>query len=150
MLTPDRLAIVVRPHTLTYKQLSAMSSQLARGLRALGLGPGDHIALSCPNTPHFPIAYYAILKLGAVVVPLHVLLKPREIAYHLKDSDAKAMLVFAGTPELPMAQMARAACDEVPSCRQLVVMTIDPAAASPVERSLTLGQVMHGQPPSCT
>ena len=63
------------------------------------------IALSCPNTPHFPIAYYAILKLGAVVVPLNVLLKPREIAYHLTDSDAKAMLVFEGTAELPLAKI---------------------------------------------
>ena len=82
-----------------------------------------------------------ILKLGGVVVPLNVLLKPREIAYHLKDSDAKALLVFEGTPELPMAEMAREACDEVPACRQLVVMTVDPAAPSPVERSLTLGQI---------
>ena len=48
-----------------------------------------------------------------MVVPLNVLLKPREIAYHLKDSDAKALIVFEGTPELPMAAMARAACDEV-------------------------------------
>ena len=62
--------------------------------------------------PWFPIAYFGILKAGAVVVPLNVLLKPREIAYHLKDSDAKALLAFEGTPELPMAQMARAACDE--------------------------------------
>lgn len=147
-LTPDRLAIVMRPHTLTYAQLDAMACRVAAGLRALGLGPGDHIALACPNTPHFPVAYYGILKLGGVVVPLNVLLKPREIAYHLSDSQAKAMLVFEGTAELPMAQMARAACDEVPTCAHLVVMTVDPAKASPVERSLTLGQVMHGQPAS--
>jgi long-chain acyl-CoA synthetase len=147
-LTPDRLAVVLRPRTLTYRQLDAMASQVASGLRALGLGPGDHIALACPNTPHFPIAYFGILKLGAVVVPMHVLLKPREIAYHLKDSDAKALLVFQGTPELPMADMARAACDEATDCRHLVVMTVDPAAQSPVERSLTLGQLMHGQPPA--
>ncbi len=148
VLTPDRPAIICRPHVLTYRQLNAMANQVAAGLRALGFGPGDHIALSCPNTPQFPIAYYGILKIGASVVPLHVLLKPREIAFHLKDSDATALIVFEGTPELPMAQMARTACDEVATCRQLIVMTIDPASASPVERSLTLGQLMHGQPPS--
>ena len=147
-LTPDRLAVVSRPYAFTYRQIEAMASQLAAGLKALGLGPRDHIALSCPNTPHFPVAYYAILKLGGVVVPLNVLMKPREIAYHLTDSDAKALLVFQGTPELPMAQMARAACDDVPACRHLIVLTVDPAAPSPVERSLTHGQVMHGQPPS--
>ena len=145
-LTPDRVAVVCRPVTFTYRELDAISSQVAGGLRALGFGPGDHIALSCPNTPHFPIAYYAILKIGAVVVPLHVLLKPREIANLLRDADVKGLLVFEGTPELPMAAMARAACDEVPECRHLVVMTIDPAAPSPVDRSRTLTQIVQGQP----
>ena len=144
-LTPDRPAVIMRPHAMTYAQLNAMACRVAGGLRALGLGPGDHIALSCPNTPHFPAVYYGILKIGAVVVPLNVLLKPREIAYHLADSHAKALLVFEGTAELPMAQMARAACDEVPACSHLIVMTVDPAGPSPVERSLTLGQLLHGQ-----
>ena len=55
--------------------------------------------------PWFPIAYFGILKAGAAVVPLNVMLKPREIAYHLKDSDARAMLAFEGTPELPIGEM---------------------------------------------
>src|SRR4029453_1583239 len=93
-LTPDRLAVVLRPYTFSYAQLDALASRVAAGLRALGHGPGDHIALACPNTPHFPIAYYGILKLGGVVVPLNVLLKPREIAFHLRDSDARALFVF--------------------------------------------------------
>lgn len=146
--TPDRTAVVCGPQRLTYAQFHACVSQLASGLRAMGFGPGDHIALSCPNTPHFPIAYHAILKLGGVVVPLNVLLKPREIAHHLQDSDAKALLVFEGTPELPMARMAREGCDAAASTPQLIVMTLDPAAPSPVERALTLGQVIHGQPAS--
>jgi long-chain acyl-CoA synthetase len=145
-LTPQRLAVVCGPHRLSYAQVNAMANQLASGLRQLGLGAGDHIALSCPNTPFFPVAYYAILKIGAVVVPLNVLLKPREISYHLHDSDARALLVFEGTPELPMASMARTACDSVPGCRHLIVMTMDPAARSPVDAAMTMGQVMHGQP----
>src|SRR5262249_5734796 len=107
---------------------------------------GDHIALSCPNTPHFPIAYFAILKLGAVVVPLNVLLKPREIADLLRDSAAKALIVFEGTPELPMAAMARAACDEVPMCRHPIVITVEPAASSPVERARTLAEITRDEP----
>ena len=148
-LTPDRLAVVLRPYALTYREVNALACQVAGGLRALGLGPGDHIGLACPNTPHFPIAYYAILKLGGVVVPFNVLLKPREIAYQLKDSDTKTLLVFEGTPQLPMAAMAREACDEVTACRDLIVMTVDPKAPSPVERSRTLGQLMAGHPPDC-
>jgi long-chain acyl-CoA synthetase len=148
-ITPDREAVVCGAHRFTYAQLNALACQVAGGLRARGIQPGDHVALSCPNTPHFPIAYAGILKAGGVVVPLNVLLKPREIAYHLNDSDAKALLVFEGTPELPMAQMARAACDEAPACRQLIVMTIDPAAPCPVDRAITLGPMIAGQPPAC-
>lgn len=148
---PEREALAVESPTgmvrLTYRQLSALAAQVANGLRARGVRPGDHVALSCPNTPHFVAVYYGILRAGGVVVPLNVLLKPREIAYHLADSDAVALVVFAGTPELPMAAMAREACDQTPSCRDLIVITVDPAAPSPVERAITLGQLMHGQAP---
>jgi long-chain acyl-CoA synthetase len=145
-LRPDLPALVCGSSRLTYGQLDAMACQAAGGLRSIGIRPGDHVALSCPNVTWFPVAYFGILKAGGVVVPLHVLLKPREIAYHLRDSDAKALMVFEGTQELPMAEMARTACDEVPACDRLIALTIDPKAPSPVERALTIGQLMYGQP----
>ena len=148
-LTPEREALAIQSSRgmirMSYGLLSGLVSQTANGLRASGIRPGDHVALSCPNTPHFVVAYYAILRIGAVVVPLNVLLKPREIAFHLQDSDAVAMIVFEGTPELPMAQMARAACDEVPSCRQLIVITLDATAPCPVGRAVTMAHVTEGQ-----
>ena len=82
-LTPDREAITFGQSHLTFAELDTQAARVAAGLAALGIRPGDHVALSCPNLPFFPIAYYGILKAGAVVVPLNVLLKPREIAYHL-------------------------------------------------------------------
>ena len=142
-LSPERPAITCAGRTLTYEQVNAAASQVAAGLVALGIAVGDHVALSCPNVPWFPIAYFGILKAGAVVVPLNVLLKPREIAYHLKDSQAKALLAFEGSPELPMAQMARAGCDEA-GCPHLVIMTTDPAAPSPVAGAQTLTQLTRG------
>jgi long-chain acyl-CoA synthetase len=144
MLAPERPAITCGGRTLTYEQVNAAASQVAGGLAALGIGVGDHVALSCPNVPWFPIAYFGILKVGAVVVPLNVLLKPREIAYHLKDSQAKALLAFEGTAELPMAQMARAACDEA-GCPSLVIMTMDLEAPAPVPGARTLAQLTRGQ-----
>ena len=130
-MTPDRTAVTCGEAHITYAQLEAQAAQVAGALQSIGVNPGDHVALSCPNVPWFPIAYFGILKAGAVVVPLNVLLKPREIAYHLRDSGARAMIAFEGTPELPMAAMAKAACDEV-SSSQLVVATRDPASPSPV------------------
>jgi long-chain acyl-CoA synthetase len=111
-LTPERVAVVCGPTQLTYAELDARATRLAAGLHAMGIRAGDHIALSCPNVHWFPIVYFGILKSGAVVVPINVLLKPREIAYHLRDSGAKAAVAFEGTPELPIADMVKTACAE--------------------------------------
>ncbi|HEY2433734.1 MAG TPA: long-chain fatty acid--CoA ligase [Vicinamibacterales bacterium] len=108
-LVPDRVAITFGGEQLTYAQLNARADQLAAGLHASGIRAGDHVALSCPNLPYFPIAYFGILKAGGVVVPLNVLLKPREIAYHLRDSHAKAIIAFEGTPALPIGAACTAA-----------------------------------------
>ncbi len=94
---PDRDAVVMGDLRLTYAQVDGFANQVANLLVSRGVGPGDKVAISCPNLPYFPIVYYGILKAGATVVPLNVLLKGREIAYHLEDSDAKAYFCFEGT-----------------------------------------------------
>lgn len=143
-LTPDRIAMTCGGRHMTYAELNAAAARVAGGLCRLGVARGDHVALSCPNIPSFAIAYFGILKAGAVVVPLNVLLKPREIAYHLKDSQAVALIAFEGTAELPMARMARAGCDEA-GCSHLVIITADSKGEAPVSSALTLGQLMDGQ-----
>ena len=126
----DAEAVVCGDKRLTYAQLNAWANQIANALAASGIRRGDHVALLCPNLPYFPAVYFAILKAGATVVPLNVLLKPREIAYHLRDSDAKAMFCFQGTAELPMAEAAKAAVAVVPACKQLIVLP-NPTLPSP-------------------
>ena len=142
---PDRPAVVVGDLSLSYAAVNAAANQVAQALVAKGIKPGDRVALSCPNVPAWPIVYYGILKAGAVVVPLNVLLKPREIAYHLTDSGAKAYFCFAGTPELPMGEMGHAAFSEVDGCEHFVLITPDPSAPSPIEGATTLGQTLVGQ-----
>ncbi len=106
-LTPDLEAIVWNDMRLTYGKLNAKANRVANALKEMGIGRGDKVALSSPNLPCFPIVYYGILKAGAAVVPLNILFKPREVAYHLTDSDAKAVFVFEGTAELPLAQTVK-------------------------------------------
>ncbi|MGI8469794.1 MAG: long-chain-fatty-acid--CoA ligase [Pyrinomonadaceae bacterium] len=144
-LAPDKEAIVCKDARLTYGQLNALSNQVANALVEMKIGRGDNVALCCPNLPFFPVVYYAIMKTGAAVVPLNVLFKPREIAYHLKDSDAKAVFVFEGTPELPMAQMVKEGFDQVESCKDLIVMTLDENAPSPFENCKTLDEITKGK-----
>jgi long-chain acyl-CoA synthetase len=91
----DRTAVVLGDLRLTYAQLWAHTKQYAQVLRDKGVGPGDKVALLLPNTPHFPLTYFATAALGAVAVPVHALLKAEEIQYVLEDSGASVLVCAA-------------------------------------------------------
>jgi long-chain acyl-CoA synthetase len=145
---PSHTAIIFNEMRLPYAAVNAAANQVANGLVKLGLRPGDKVALGCPNLPYFPIVYYGILKAGGVVVPLNVLLKPREIAYHLQDSDARVYICFEGTEQLPMGKMGHAAFQEAAGCEHFFLMTVNPAGPSPIDGVPTLASLMAGQPPT--
>jgi len=94
--SPDRPVAVFDGGQLSYRQLDQASDRLAAGLAAAGVGPGDRVALQLPNIPQFLISYFGILKAGGVVVPLNVLLRAPEIAFHLGDSGARMLITWAG------------------------------------------------------
>src|SRR5688500_2436482 len=137
---PDRTALVLGGTRLTYAQVDAAANQVAHLLVSRGIEAGDKVALSCPNLPWFPIVYYGILKAGAAVVPLNVLLKAREVAYHLDDSDAKAYFCFQGTPDLPIGAEGHAGFEQTDACEHFFVITADPPAEAPIEGTERLGQ----------
>ncbi len=143
----DREAIVFGQFRLTYAQVNMMANQVANGLRSIGINQGDKVALCCPNLPYFPIVAYGILKAGAALVPLNVLLKQREMAYHIKDSDAKALICFEGTDELPLAAAGHGAFQEVDSCEHLYIIPTMPGGTSPIDGVHTLAGLMDGQSP---
>jgi long-chain acyl-CoA synthetase len=142
--TPSKTAVIWNDKKYSYKELNDSANKIANALRSqLGIKAGDKVALSCPNIPYFPICYYGILKAGAVVVPLNVLFKPREVAYHLRDSDAKAVFAFEGTTELPLAQTVKAGFDAVETCEHFVTMLANPMSpTNPIEGTRTLTQLM--------
>ncbi len=143
---PDRAAIVLGETRLTYAQVNGAANQVANLLVSRGVRPGDKIALMIPNLPFFTIIYNGILKAGATVVPLNVLLKGREVAYHLDDSDAVALFAFQGTPELPIGHEAYAGFQAVEGATDFFVVTADPAAPSPIEGTETFGAAVAAQP----
>lgn len=145
-LTPDNEAIVWDNVRLTFGELDKLSNRVANALVEMGIGHGDKVALNCVNVPYFPIAYYAIMKTGAAVVPLCVLFKSGELEYHLRDSDAKAVLVFEGTEELPMLAFTKEAFDRVETCEHLIVMTKDMMGSSPLADHKTLTQISFDKP----
>ncbi|MEE9374605.1 MAG: long-chain fatty acid--CoA ligase [Saprospiraceae bacterium] len=146
--TPNAPAFTFGDTTHTYTQVNSAANQIANGLISKGIEKGDKVALSCLNLPYFPIVYFGILKAGGSVVPLSVLLKKDEIAYHLSDSDAKAYFCFIGTPDLPMLEMGHAGFLETAQCEHLFAITAKPADASPIDGVSTMGSLMSGQAPT--
>ncbi len=144
---PTSPAFTFGETTLNYAQINGAANQIANGLRSKGIKRGDKVAIDCLNLPYFPMIYFGILKAGATVVPLSVLLKKDEIAYHLRDSEAKAFFCFVGTPDLPMGEMGYGGFQEVDSCEQFYMITAKPTDPSPIEGTQTLGSLMAGQSP---
>jgi len=91
---PDLPAIKQGEQILSYGDLEDASARFATMLRNHGVAPGDRVAMIMPNVAYFPIVYYAILRVGAIVVPMNPLLKAGEITYTWNDSGAKLAVVF--------------------------------------------------------
>ena len=89
----DRIAFKLDDVELNYAALNEGSARVAGLLKEKGIGTGDRVGLMLPNVPYFPAIYYGILRAGAIVVPMNVLLKAREVEYYLSDSGAR--LLFA-------------------------------------------------------
>jgi long-chain acyl-CoA synthetase len=143
---PEREAIVF-PATgrrMTYAEVDMVANMVANFLVSKGIQRGDKVALSCPNLPYFSLVYWGILKAGGTVVPLNVLLKGREVAYHLGDSDAKAYFCFEGTAELPIGQEGFTGFQDADGCELFVAITADLMADSPFEGTQTFGQILGG------
>jgi long-chain acyl-CoA synthetase len=91
---PKAHAVVFQGEVLTWSEIHELSTRFATSLRRLGVAKGDRVALLLPNVPHFVIAYYGILKLGAVVVAINPLFAPHEIAAHIKKTDSCVVLTL--------------------------------------------------------
>ena len=143
---PDRTAIVFGDTELSYAQLNGAANQVANLLVARGIERGDKVALSIPNLPYFTIIYFGILKAGGTVVPLNVLLKPREIAYHLDDSDAKAYFAFEGSADLPIGDAAWEGFQATESCTEFFLIKLDSAAPAPLEAPEYYAPLVAEQP----
>jgi long-chain acyl-CoA synthetase len=91
----DKTALIFGDTRISYERLGEAVKRLARALQNLGVEKGDCVAVMLPNLPHFPISYYAILEIGAVVVPLNFL-SSTDLDYFLNDCNAKAIIAWSG------------------------------------------------------
>jgi fatty-acyl-CoA synthase len=91
---PDLPLIITEKHSWSYADVQAWSRRIASGMIALGLQRGDHVALDMANYPEFTAIKFAIARAGCVCVPCNFLLRGRELAYVLEQSDARMLIVM--------------------------------------------------------
>ena len=94
--TPNAVAYRAGSASATYRQLDEQSGQLAAGLIAAGLSPGQVVAIQLPNVAEFLTVYFGALKAGMTVLPVNPLLKAAELEHQLTDSAASVMVGLAG------------------------------------------------------
>jgi long-chain acyl-CoA synthetase len=95
---PDRAAVILSGpgfhSALSYRALDHASDRFAGALRALGLGRGDRMAIALPNLPQYPVALYGAFKAGVTVVQINPLYRGEDLAFLLRDSQAKAVVTL--------------------------------------------------------
>lgn len=91
---PAKAALFYDKHEISYLEMDRLTNQFCNFLSELGVSRGDRVALFLPNIPQFVIAFFGVLKVGAVVTTISPLYKEREIAYQLLDSGAKVIVTI--------------------------------------------------------
>ncbi|MBN9152879.1 MAG: AMP-binding protein [Microbacterium sp.] len=92
---PDAPALQFFGRTTSYRDLQEQIDRAAGGLRALGVQAGDPVAIVLPNCPQHIVAFYAVLRVGAVVVEHNPLYTPRELRKQFDDHGAKTAIVWS-------------------------------------------------------
>ena len=100
-----RVALEFFGATTTYRELADQVDRAAAGLAALGVGPGDRVAIVLPNCPQHVVAFYAVLRLGAVVVEHNPLYTATELATMFADHGARVAIAWdVAVPKLPTVE----------------------------------------------
>jgi len=105
----ERTALRLGERRISYQQLDEAAGRVAGLLGVLGVRPGDRVGVMLGNTPDFAAVYYGVLRAGGVVVPMNPLLKGREVAYYLSDS--QATVLFAAQAFVAEARAGAAHAD---------------------------------------
>ena len=121
---PNKVAVVDGERRFTFRQLDDDSGRFAAALTKIGVAKGDRVGILAPNCVEFVIAFYGIIKAGAVVTTLNSGYREREIAHQLNDNGAEVLVVHAD-----LMQTAKAARDAASSLRRLIA--IEPTSKDP-------------------
>lgn len=106
----------------TYEELNARVDRLARGLLEIGVAKGDKVGLWMPNVPEWVVAYFAVARIGAVVVPMNTRYKTHEIEYILDDSEATTLFAVASFVGIDYLRMIGEIRGKLPKLKHVVIV----------------------------
>jgi long-chain acyl-CoA synthetase len=92
---PDRVALIFKDAEIIFREYDQSVDRLAGALQKLGVKKGDRVAIHLPNCPQFPIAYYAVLRIGAIAVPCNPVYTAREMRHQVRDSGAEVIITLS-------------------------------------------------------
>ncbi|MBS4022714.1 MAG: long-chain fatty acid--CoA ligase [Dethiobacter sp.] len=92
--SPQQTAYIFYDKQSTYSELECQTNRFASALHGLGIKKGDRVAVMLPNCPQFVLSYYAIVKLGAIVVNTNPTYTERELLYQLNDAGVETLITF--------------------------------------------------------
>lgn len=119
---PDQVLLHLDGTPLTYRQLQAASLHGAAGLRRLGVGAGDRVAIFMETSPEWVALWFAVSRLGAVAVPVNTAYRGEFLAHQLRDSGTVVMAV-----DEVLADRVWAVAAEVPDLRTILIRPADAA-----------------------
>jgi len=97
---PDKTAFVFNDQPTNYKTLQDLTEAFAQGLQKLGVKKGDRVAVFAPSSLEFVVSWFSVVKLGAVFVPVNIMLKARESKYILENAEVNTLIVHQGQGEI--------------------------------------------------
>ncbi|MGZ8203663.1 MAG: AMP-binding protein, partial [Burkholderiales bacterium] len=149
-LHPEQEALVIDVRRLSYGELAEQVTAMARGLRALGVRRGDHVAVCMGNNLEWVVFFYAAAEIGAVTLPVNTRFKSDELAYCLRQADVKLLLTAERFLNIDFVSMLREVIPAIdarlpdpvlPKLENVVVAArAVPAGALRLEDMLALGE----------
>ena len=126
---PEKMSIEFNEKSVTFGEIDAITNRIANRLRDMGIKKGDRIAQYVPNSHELVYTTVSSFKLGAIVVPMNIAFKEKEIAYFLQDSEAKA--IVTDTERLPVLENI---LRDLPALKHVIVIDSDDGKYIPFSR----------------
>ena len=142
---PDSLSLVQGEKRLTYGEFGKMVNRLSLKLLEMGIGKDDFVVIVLPNCPEYAFFHYAVVKVGAVNVPMVHTQKVREISYVVDLLKARTLVISSGIIKYDFIQMAKEIRDTRPFLENVIVVGESPPVSDMIPFQSLVSEPVTGE-----